>query len=215
MQKQTLTNLDLDQLEQRYRARLVNSLSGAKSANLIGTSDSGRNTNLAIVSSCFHIGANPALLGMIIRPSSVPRHSFENILHTEHWTVNHVNSFIVDKAHQTSARYPRELSEFDAVGLTPEFLDNFPAPFVKESKIRLGLKLAEHLSLQINGTKLLIGEIQHIDFPMEAICSDGHIDLNAAGSLAVSGLDEYHELKSLARYSYAKPNQTLRKVNKR
>ena len=57
----------LNELEQRYRAHLINSLSGFKSANLLGTVDKNGQENLSIVSSVFHLGANPALLGMIIQ----------------------------------------------------------------------------------------------------------------------------------------------------
>ena len=123
-------------LENRYRAHLINSLSGFKSANLIGTQDSNGQTNLAIVSSVFHLGAHPPLVGMIIRPHSVPRHTLENLLATKQYTINHVNKDIYNKAHQTSARYDKDESEFDATGLSTEYLNDFTAPFVKESKLK-------------------------------------------------------------------------------
>ena len=107
-------------LENRYRAHLINSLSGFKSANLIGTQDSNGQTNLAIVSSVFHLGAHPPLVGMIIRPHSVPRHTLENLLATKQYTINHVNKDIYNKAHQTSARYEKDKPEFDATGLSTE-----------------------------------------------------------------------------------------------
>ena len=53
---------DLAQMEKRYRAQLINSLSGIKSANLVGTINKDRQTNLSIVSSVFHLGADPALM---------------------------------------------------------------------------------------------------------------------------------------------------------
>jgi hypothetical protein len=42
----------------------------------------------------------------------------ENILETNFYTINHINKSSYKKAHQTSARYPKEVSEFEAVGLT-------------------------------------------------------------------------------------------------
>ena len=140
----------LNELEQRYRAHLINSLSGFKSANLLGTVDKNGQENLSIVSSVFHLGANPALLGMIIRPHSVPRHSFENLLETGFYTLNHVNEDIVTQAHQTSARYEKEQSEFIETGLTAEYLNDFKAPFVKESKIKMGLKLVSEQVIELN-----------------------------------------------------------------
>ena len=91
--KNTIENLD-----SRYRAHFINSLSGFKSANLIGTQDNQGHTNLAIVSSVFHLGAHPPLVGMIIRPHSVPRHTLENILETGFYTINHVNKTIYQQA---------------------------------------------------------------------------------------------------------------------
>ena len=49
-------------MEPKTRARFINSLSGFKSANLIGTTDKAGNENLAIVSSVFHLGAHPPLM---------------------------------------------------------------------------------------------------------------------------------------------------------
>ena len=72
-----MTRDDLDELEQRYRANLINSLSGFKSAVLLGSSD-GKTNNLAIISSVVHVGANPPLLGMIMRPHTVQRDSLDN-----------------------------------------------------------------------------------------------------------------------------------------
>jgi len=125
----------INSLEPRKRALFINSLTGFKSANLIATCDENRVTNLAIMSSVFHLGSMPPLLGMLIRPHSVPRHTLENILKTKYYTINHVHNCIVQQAHQTSARYPQDTSEFEEVGLTELWQDNFPSPYVKESLI--------------------------------------------------------------------------------
>lgn len=69
----------LNQLDTRFRAHLINGLSGFKSANLIGSVDGNRQLNLSIVSSIVHLGANPPLIGMVIRPNTVPRHSLSLI----------------------------------------------------------------------------------------------------------------------------------------
>ena len=102
-------------MEQRFRAQFVNSLSGFKSACLVGTQNSNGQTNLSIISSIFHVGANPPLLGMIIRPHSVRRDTLENIQQTGVYTFNQVNSRIIAQAHQTSARYDESESEFDKI----------------------------------------------------------------------------------------------------
>lgn len=197
----------LRQLEDRYRAKLINSLSGFKSANLIGTTDGKGNHNLAIVSSVFHIGANPPLVGMIMRPHTVTRDTLENILELGEYTINQVNAEIWKEAHQTSARYEQQVSEFDDVGLTPEWVDGVKAPFVAESRLKYSLVLRESQTLEINGTVLVIGEINHVLVEDDVIAQDGYIDIEALETVAVSGLDSYHVTNRLGRLSYAKPDK--------
>lgn len=82
-------------------------------------------TNLAIFNSLVHIGANPPLIGFVVRPDSAERHTLNNILETGFYTINHINENIYKQAHQTSARYPEEISEFAATGLNEQYLSNF------------------------------------------------------------------------------------------
>ncbi|MFQ3230688.1 flavin reductase family protein [Reinekea sp.] len=199
-----LTQDAVTNLDQRFRAHLINSLSGFKSANLIGTQDTEGNTNLAIVSSVFHLGAHPPLIGMIIRPHSVARHTFENILEAGCYTINQVNTEIVPQAHQTSARYEKHESEFNATGLTAEYLAGFSAPFVAESRLKYSVRLREHQHLAINGTELVIGEILDLHIEDKALQEDGFIDLEAINTVAISGLDSYHSTQKLTRLPYAK-----------
>nr|WP_111980165.1 flavin reductase [Algibacillus agarilyticus] len=190
----------------RYRAQLINSLSGFKSASLIGTVSHEGNTNLAIFSSVVHLGANPALVGFITRPDSVERHTLTNILQTHHYTINHISQHIWQAAHQTSARYPSNVSEFDETGLTPEFKHANLAPFVKESELKYSLKLVEVLPINANNTQMVIGEITRIITEEHAIQADGYIDIEKLNTVTVSGLDSYHSTSRLSRLAYAKPN---------
>nr|WP_324257534.1 flavin reductase [Cellvibrio fontiphilus] len=201
---------DLEQMEQRKRAHLINSLGGFKSLVMLGTQNVQGQTNLAVFSSFFHLGANPALCGLIVRPDNGERHSLNNIMATELYTINHVHQAIYQQAHQTSASYPALQSEFAATGLTEQWLGNFFAPFVQESRVKMAVQLAQRVDLDINGTILLIGKILEIHVPDNIISRDGFIDLEAAGSLTLSGLDSYHRTQKLARLSYAKPDMPLK-----
>ncbi len=196
---------DIGALDKSQRVLFINSLSGFKSANLVGTADKQGNTNLAIVSSVVHIGANPPLLAMVMRPHTVPRGTLENILQTGVYTLNHVHADIYQQAHQTSARYPEEVSEFDAVGLHEQWLTDFKAPFVQESIIKIGMQFREQHTLEINGTEFIIGEIVSIEMPDDLVAEDGFVSLEKAGTVAVSSLDTYHSTQTLGSLSYAKP----------
>ena len=203
--KQTLQSLD-----KRQRIALINSLPGFKPVVLVGTVDEHSHTNACIINSCFHVGADPALMGMIIRPApeGTERHTLENILATETYSVNAVTRTMAQRAHHTSARFARDQSEFDACGFAVQWYEGFAAPFVLESPLQLGLRLAEHLPLTINGTHLIIGSIEQIHLSDHAQRNDGSVDLKGMDIVAGVGLDAYHSVNAGQRFSYAKPDET-------
>lgn len=201
----TFLEADFAGMDQRFRASFFNSLGGFKSLTLVGTINGNQQTNLSAVSSVFHIGANPPLIGMIFRPDSVERHTLENIMETRQYTFNHVTEAFYKAAHQTSARYAREVSEFDACGFTPLFSGHIIAPYVQQSPIKIGLELVERIYLKINGTVMILGKIVETMVPEICISADGFVDLELAGTLTVSGLDSYHTTNKLLRLPYAKP----------
>lgn len=211
--QRTFSFVDLMGLEQRYRAAFVNSLSGFKSVGLIGTTNSFNQSNLAIFNSLIHIGANPPYIGFISRPDSVDRHTLSNIIETGQYTINHINENIYKQAHQTSARYSREVSEFDATHLTKDYKSGFKAPFVKESQIQLGVQFKERIPISTNNTILVIGQINQVYFPNNCLCEDGFLDIEKANTITCSGLDSYHTTKRLARLTYAKPNREATNAN--
>jgi flavin reductase (DIM6/NTAB) family NADH-FMN oxidoreductase RutF len=200
-----LTKENIFQFEKPYRTNFINSLSGFKSANLIGTLSSVGKTNLAIFNSVIHVGANPPALGFLMRPVSVERHTYNNIKETGYYTINHIHKDIFKQAHQTSASYDKDISEFDECGLTREYSKNIPAPYVKESKIKIGLRFVEEQEIKFNGTIFIVGEVFEIILPDDVVSKDGYLDIEKAGTIAISGLDGYYETKRIARLSYAKP----------
>ncbi len=196
---------DIMQLPSRYRANLINMVSGVKPANLIGTKSKTGHTNLAVFNSVVHIGANPPYLGFILRPTTVERHTYENIKETGVYTINQITTAIHKKAHQTSAKYDREVSEFDAVGLTEHYQNDFHAPFVAESPIKIGLSFQEEQLISCNDTRLVIGKIEHLILPETAILEDGDVALEKLDTAAVAGLYNYYKPKHLGKYGYQKP----------
>jgi flavin reductase (DIM6/NTAB) family NADH-FMN oxidoreductase RutF len=202
------TREGLDNIPSRKRANLINSATGYKPANLIGTVSAAGETNLAIFSSLVHLGANPPLIGFIQRPvGEVPRHTYENIKATGVYTINHIHRSFVKKAHFTSAKFERGVSEFAACELNEEYIENFKAPFVAESKVKLGVRFIDEMPIRQNGTILVIGEIEHVILPENAILEGGNIDLNSVEDVAISGLDTYHEVAEIKSFPYAKPER--------
>lgn len=197
---------DINAMEQRYRTTFINSIAGFKSLNLVGTINDQGNTNLAPFNSIFHVGAHPPLLGMVCRPNEVERHTLENILSQKFYTFNHVHEKILNAAHHCAARYDKEISEFDASGLTTYFSENFKAPYVFESKVKIGLEFKEKLEISSNHTVIIVGQITEIIIDENAIKNDGFVNLSALESLTVAGLDAYYKPDFLTRLKYAKPH---------
>ncbi|GAA4374570.1 flavin reductase family protein [Hymenobacter koreensis] len=202
-----ITAADIKAFDKLFRLNLVNGLPGYKPANLIGTAAPDGATNLAIFSSVLHLGSDPALLGMVTRPTTVPRHTYENIRATGCFTINHVPASLVGEAHYTSANFAREESEFAQCGFTASYRHNFPAPYVAESPISIGLRLVDELPIERNGTVLLIGEVAHVYLPEAALNPDGTLNLPATDAACISGLDAYHRVTPLAEFAYARAGQ--------
>jgi len=200
-----LSRHEIEELPKLKRLNLVNSLSGIKAACLIGTADSEGRTNVAIFNSVIHLSTQPPLMGFIMRPNSeVRRHTLENIEEIGEYTVNHVNVDFYKKAHYTSARFDAGISEFDACDLTKEYLVGFDAPFVHESELKIGLKHKETLEVKSNGTKLVVGEIQHLIFPEEIMNDKGRLNYSLMDTVGVSGLNLYYTLRNLDELEYAR-----------
>jgi flavin reductase (DIM6/NTAB) family NADH-FMN oxidoreductase RutF len=200
-----LTAPDIAAMASQARALLINSLPGYKSAMLVGTSDAEGQTNLAIVSSHFHLGSSPPLLAMILRPSTgrSERHTLHNLLETRCWTLNGFTLDHAAQAHQTSVPYPKDQSEFDACGFEAEWLAEFNAPFIKSSPLQVGCLLREHHPLEINSTHMIIGEVHHLHFPETAQRNDGGLSLDTMGLVAVAGLDTYTQPEAGVRFAPA------------
>ena len=198
----------IEKLEKIYRVNLMNSCSGYKSANLIGTISKNGQYNLAVFSSIVHLGSNPPLLGFFLRPTEVvPRHTYLNIKEREFYTINSIDILNFDKAHHTSAKYPRDTSEFDITGIKPKITPNFPAPFVDSSSIKIGMKFVEEIKINHNRSRLIVGKIVSLDVKDEMLNNDGFIDLYKSQIATISGCDGYSFPKKNERKGYQKPRK--------
>lgn len=203
-----LRRQDFDDLDHLYRINLMNSCSGFKSANLIGTKSNDGIPNVAIFSSVTHLGSNPPLLGVVFRPvSDVPRNTYENIKETGQFTVNHIHLDIIEQAHHTSAKYDKRISEFDITELEEEYKNNWHAPFVKRAPIQIALTYCEEYKIKANNTIQLIAEIKDLYIKDDIIEQDGFINLSKANIVAINGLDGYALPSLKQRIDYQRPKK--------
>jgi flavin reductase (DIM6/NTAB) family NADH-FMN oxidoreductase RutF len=195
---------DILAMERLPRLKLINSITGYKPGNLIATINGQGQTNVAIFSSVVHIGSDPALLGFFMRPMVTERHTMENILETGMYTINHINSEIIEQAHFTSADFERHESEFDKCHLTPVFKDGFLPPYVSESNVQIGMELAEKVDIKLNNTILVIGYVSHLYIEQDAFIMDSGLDLKKADTVCISGLDSYHSVEKIVSFPFAR-----------
>ena len=198
---------EIAELNNRYRNNLINSISGYKSANLIGTISKTGTTNLAVFNSIVHLGSNPALLGFILRPTTVPRHSFSNMKENGVFTVNHIAKNQIEAAHHSSAKYPEEISEFDQTELNPVYKNDFAAPFVEGAPVQIACRYVNDYLIEENDTRLVVGAIEGIYTDDKMILDDGWVQLDLGEVVTINGLDGYALPQLIERFPYARPKE--------
>jgi flavin reductase (DIM6/NTAB) family NADH-FMN oxidoreductase RutF len=190
-----------------YRANFINSLSGYKSACLIGSMNTeNKICNVAIFSNIVHLGAHPPLIGILNRPLEAAKDTKTNFETSGYCTLNLINEKFIEAAHQTSAKYSSHISEYDACGFTPEFINNANAPYIAESKIKFMLAYKRTIPIEENGTFFMIGEIIEIVYDDSIVTQDGFLHLQEAEIICSLGIDAYYKPQFINRYSYAKPD---------
>jgi flavin reductase (DIM6/NTAB) family NADH-FMN oxidoreductase RutF len=198
---------DIENLEHIFKINLINSCSGYKSANLIGTKSVDGIENVAVFSSVTHIGSSPAMLGFFLRPTTVAGHTYKNLKATGFYTINHIHQNITEEAHHTSAKYDASISEFNVTNLKSEYKSEFLAPFVKEAPIQLAMQFVEEYNIKANNTILVIGKIVGLYINDDLVEDDGFVNLTKAKVAAINGLDGYVIPETTSRYGYQRPKE--------
>ena len=199
---------EIQGLEKIYKINLINSCTGFKSANLLGSISEEGVPNVAVFSSVTHLGSKPPTLGFILRPTTVPRDTYKNLKDLGYFTINHIHEEIIEDAHHTSANYPKEISEFDVTGLEEEYKGNFKAPFVKNAPVQMSMKFIEEIFVPSNSVMLIVAQIQELYVKDEILEKDGLINLSKGNAATINGLDTYAIPKFKKQLSYQRPKKT-------
>jgi hypothetical protein len=69
------------------------------------------------------------------------------------------------------------------------------------------MRFIQEIPIPINGTSLIIGEIEHIFIPDEYMEEGGHINLESSSSMGVSGLNSYYKLQKKRQFPYARVSE--------
>ena len=207
--------IEILNLDRFYRANLINSIVGIKQASLIGTVSDKSISNLALFSSVVHLGSNPQLVAMFSRPNTdTPKQTLKNIIDSNAYTINHVNSKILHRSHATSKKFSPSESEFTQCNLEECYIEDFQAPFVKECNIGVGVSYRRHFTIDENGVVMIIGEIDKIIVDEQFISETGEVLLSSLDSIGVAGNNSYYSLKTLSSLEYVSSddNEMLSKL---
>ncbi len=177
-------------------------LEGMRSPVAVGTTSASGIANLAVFNSMTHIGARPPLLGLIFRPLTVDRHTYDNIKASRVYTINHLSEQYVDALHQTSAKYDAASSEFTAVGLTV-VASATGAPYVAEALVSMQLRFVEEHHIAANDCVLVVGSVEELRIGREHGFGST-TDWGTSGGVVVSGLYNYYKVSHLVEKVYAK-----------
>lgn len=206
----TLIRIDrseIQKMDRIERLNLINSCTGYKSANLIASINNDGHTNVAVFSSITHLGSDPALIGFILRPATVPRHTYKNIKEYGYFSVNHISADQISDAHHTSANYPEHVSEFDQTKLEAVYHGGCPVPFVKGSPVKLLCKYLNEYLIEENGCIHVIASIEAVFYEEALLGPDHWLQLDKGKVITINGLDGYALPQLMARFTYAKPKQ--------
>jgi flavin reductase (DIM6/NTAB) family NADH-FMN oxidoreductase RutF len=199
-----LSKLDFLKMEKVERLNLINSCTGYKSANLIATKSIHGKSNIAIFSSVTHLGSSPALISFIVRPTTVPRDTYQNIKDTGYFTVNHITESMIADAHHTSANYENGVSEFEKTKLEEEYKENIKVPFAKGSPVQLYCKYLNEYHIKENDTIHIIASIENLFYEENLRHTDGWLQIEKGDVVTLNGLDAYCLPKLIDRFEYAR-----------
>lgn len=194
----------ISQMDKIEKLNLINSCTGFKSANLIATKSIEGNTNVAIFSSVTHLGSSPSLVGFIVRPTTVPRDTYKNIMETGFFTINHITIDMIADAHHTSANYDSGISEFDKTNLEEEYKEGITIPFVKGSPVQLYCKYVNEYLIKENNTIHIIASIEHVFYNEDLEHKDGWLQIDKGNIVALNGVDGYFLPKLIDRFQHAR-----------
>ena len=202
----------IQELPKIPRLNLINSCTGYKSANLIATKTAEGVSNVAIFSSITHLGSDPALLGFILRPTTVPRNTYKNIKDLGFFTVNHITETMIADAHHSSANYEEHVSEFDKTNLEETYYEGISIPFVKGSPVQILCKYLNEYAIKENGTIHIIASVEELFVEENLIQKDHWLRLDEENVVTINGLDGYCVPKLVDRFDYARPNVPTKSI---
>ena len=162
--------------------------------------------NLAPFSFFSGVTASPPsiMFSPVNRPDGSSKDTVVNIRDNGQFVINVVPFVLAEQMNQTSAEFPPEASEFEAVGLTPSPSEKVAPPWVKESPIQMECELIQIVEVGQGplAANLVIGKILLVRVADE-ISTDGRIDADKLDAIGRLGGTSY--CRSLDQFKLERP----------
>jgi flavin reductase (DIM6/NTAB) family NADH-FMN oxidoreductase RutF len=174
------------------------------------TIDKAGRPNLSPFSFFNAFGANPPIV--VFSPSrrgkdSTTKHTYDNVKEVPEVVINAVTFEMVRKVSDSSADFPKEVNEFEAVGLTM-LPSDLVKPFrVKESPVQFECKVLQVIETGDGPAagNLVICEILRIHINQAMLDENGRIDPNKMDLVGRLGGDYYVRASGQALFELPKP----------
>lgn len=183
-------NLDPNTLSGRDAYRLMTSFVVPRPIAWVGTRSPLGVDNLAPFSYFMGVSARPMLLAFSVARAGEGRvkDTASNILATQVLTVSIASEALLDPMHRSSSRFPAEVSEFEATGLTP--VDGVAVAAPRPAEAPVSMECTLHKVMDLGSVHLFIVEVQHIHLQDAILREDGTVDeakLRPIGRLGPGG----------------------------
>jgi flavin reductase (DIM6/NTAB) family NADH-FMN oxidoreductase RutF len=138
--------------------------------------------------------ADPMMVMLSIqeRAPGQPKDTLRNMRATGEFVVNLVPRAAAERMVQTSAEYPADVSEVEAVGLATVSSHVVRPPRIADSPVHLECRLAREVPLGRTGaTTLVLGEVVHVAADDQVLDARGNLDPAKVTLVARMGGAEY------------------------
>lgn len=71
----------------------------------------------------------------------------------------------------------------------------------------MGLRFREIIEIKLNGTALIIGEIEELIIPANTLSTENNINLEITDSIGISGLNSYYSLTKINDFPFVRVNE--------
>lgn len=169
--------------DENFRLNFLSSLIGHYNTSLIAYYNNEK-AHLSLTNNLLLINADTGLIGIMTNTETAEKAEL-----AQYFSINYIHRSFLRQAHYTSLSFPEGVSAFEKCNLTIESIPDFSAPFVEESKIKVGILFKELVTL--DEKQLLIGEIICIEVDDRLLREDGHINFAYVNTVSSIGNNQY------------------------